>query len=215
MPIWTSERVLAGLALLALAACSDGGDGAFFGDGGASSRPNTALIRADMARGAIALVPPDGFCIDRRGLRQDFAVLARCDTLGGRGGGQGAPLGIIAVSVTASPEPFTLTDVQSLAGPGAATLSTQTAGAARIVHLTGPTPRGTDARHWKAVMPLGGYALAMSAFGPQGGPLAASDGGRLLASLAARTQAASAQADVAETPPAQAGLGGLLSGLFD
>lgn len=35
-----------------------------------------------MANGALTLVAPEGFCIDKRSLKSSFALLARCDTLG-------------------------------------------------------------------------------------------------------------------------------------
>lgn len=197
MSTWTSSRVYAGLVLLALAAaCAETGADA--------ARPNTALASADLGGGAVRLVPPGGFCIDRRGLRQDFAILARCDTLGAPVGGQGAPLGIITVTLTESPGAFALGDAAALAGPDARLLDAQRRGDLSLVHLAGPTPPGTDARHWKAVVPVGMYVLGLTAYGPDGGALASREGGPLLAVLAARTRAATEARDVADAPPVPA-----------
>lgn len=172
-----------------------------------------------MARGALRLVPPSGYCIDRRGLRQDFAVMARCDSLGAETAGGGAPLGFIAVSVAPLSGAFAQGAAGGLVGPDTVTLARSTAGAATILHLSGPTPQGTDPQHWKGVMPVGAHAVSFSAFGPAGGRLARAEGGALLASVAQRVQAMPApQAAVikAEQPAEKRqGIGGLLSGLFD
>lgn len=190
MNIWTCNRVLFGAALLVgLAACSETAGGLF----SSGARPNTALPRAEMVGGALTLVPPDGFCVDRRGLRADFAVMARCDSLGAGTGSQGAPLGFIAVSVSPLTGPFDAAVVEeALPGPGAAVLSRRNEAGARILHVTGTTPPGTDARHWKALMPAGAYAVAVSAYGPPDGRLAAEEGGALIASVARRVRVAPA-----------------------
>ncbi len=70
--------------------------------GGATSAP---LRQAAMANGALTLVAPEGFCIDKRSLKPSFALLARCDNLGDPQGAYGAPLGLITVSLsTARPD---------------------------------------------------------------------------------------------------------------
>ncbi len=223
---WSNLRVLFALALaFALSACAEGG-ASFFGssDQGTRaepSRPNTALLSAEMAKGAIKLVPPDGFCIDRRGLRQNFAVLARCDSLGGRGGAQDAPLGLISVAITDAPDPV---DVQALlAGvvrPGTDVLKAQADGEFAVLHLQGVTPDGTDPRHWRGLTQIGSHLVGLSGYGPRDSPFAASDGARLMSVLAQRTQDASVALDVArktspETDGQQKGLGALISGLFE
>ncbi len=219
MNTWTCNRVLFGAALLAgLAACSETAGGLFSSEPGA--RANTALPRAEMMRGALTLVPPDGFCIDRRGLRADFAVIARCDSLGSGSAAADAPLGFITVSASPLAGPFQTSAAENLPGPGTAVLSRREENGARILHLTGPTPAGTDARHWKAAMSVGSHAVAFSAYGPPNGRLAAEEGGALIASLARRTQAASApgaQRDAAGSGAAsgQRGPVAFLSGLFD
>lgn len=191
--------VVAALALPVLAGCDEQG-AAFFGELGGDGPPprrNTALSTAQLAQGAVPLVPPDGFCIDKRGLRQDFALLARCDSLGGKRGDVDAPLGFIAVSVTRLTAPFSGSSVVALPGPDTATLATQQEGPATILHLKGPTPSGTDPQHWKGLLPLSGHVVAFTAYGPPGGRMARKEGGAVLAELAQRIAAASARPDAA------------------
>ena len=64
-----------------------------------NARRNLALANAELADGALTLVPPAGFCVDKSTLRPSFAVVARCDSLGARQTVNDAPLGMIVVSV--------------------------------------------------------------------------------------------------------------------
>lgn len=225
MSIWICSRSGFAITLaLALSACS-GGEGLGFLGGSdeaaeaAETRPNVALLSAQMGRGAITLTPPDGFCIDKRELRQDFAVLARCDSLGGRGGAQDAPLGLITVAVAEKVDALdTQSAAPSLAPEGSAVLSSDTIDGLAVLHLSGDTPDGTDDKHWRGLVQIGGQVLSLGAYGPDGGRLAESDGGALLAVLAQRTHDASVAAAVARDPVATGETerrGGLLSGLFD
>lgn len=76
----TSKGLLLGALLFGLAACED-----FAGlNLGGAAGENLALSGARLAGGTVRLVPPPGFCVDKRSLRQSFALMARCDTLGGR-----------------------------------------------------------------------------------------------------------------------------------
>ncbi|WP_299746383.1 hypothetical protein [uncultured Tateyamaria sp.] len=76
----TSKGLLLGALLFGLAACEDF---AGLNLGGATSE-NLAISSARLADGTVRLVPPPGFCVDKRSLRQNFALMARCDALGGR-----------------------------------------------------------------------------------------------------------------------------------
>jgi len=214
------------LTLATLSACA-GGEGtrlfappndAAAAEQAEENRPNVALKSADMARGAIALTPPDGFCIDKTALKQTFAVLARCDSLGGVGGALDAPLGMIVVSIAQAPDQSApqVTAAQ-LVPSGSAVLDTKVAGDFTVLHLSGDTPQGTDTQHWRGLIQIGAHLMSLSAFGPEDGRMAGGDGGVILASLAQRTQDASIAADVAKASKGQnrTGMGRVLSGLFD
>ena len=85
MNIWTFRKVFlfAGL-LLGLTACEEGGEGAFAtsrSGGGLFGPQNHALPTAALMQGALRIEPPLGYCVDRRSLRDNFALLARCEGL--------------------------------------------------------------------------------------------------------------------------------------
>ncbi|MEP4195101.1 MAG: hypothetical protein ABJL99_05615 [Aliishimia sp.] len=226
MNIWTCKQKLAALLILTtLSACAAGGEGGLFGSAPddaaakAETRPNVALLSAEMARGAIKLTPPDGFCIDKTALQQSFALLARCDSLGGRGGAQDAPLGLITVSVAQALEGVdTAVAASRLAPEGSAVLATQGEDGLTVLHLSGDTPQGSDPQHWRGLIQIGTHVMALGAYGPAEGRMARSDGGALLASLAQRTHDASIGVDVARNAADSAtarNTGTPISGLFD
>ena len=73
MNTWTFKGLVTTLATcLALAGC-DAVDGLALS--GAFDRE--PLKTAELADGAITLVPPEGFCIDPRSLKARFALMAR------------------------------------------------------------------------------------------------------------------------------------------
>lgn len=227
MNTWTSKRSCAAVGLvLSLAACSEGGEGLSFLSGEATdapSRRNVALLSAEMQRGAMTLVPPDGFCIDKRGLKQDFAVLARCDSLGGRGGAQDAPLGMILVSLTPTEGRPDLPETLSALIPAETTVkSRRNTEDLALAHLDGTGPDGTDSLYWRGVAQVDQTLMALTAFAPDGGPFAEPGSGQRLESLVRRSHDATlAKAVAQKTPSAEApeperkGLGGFLSGLLD
>jgi hypothetical protein len=103
MNIWTSKGLHIAALCLGVAGCDKTG-GAGFGLGGGGSAP---LAFAELARGAVTIVPPVGFCVDTGSLRANFALMARCDMLGGDGG-VGMPAAIItATAVTAGADGIT------------------------------------------------------------------------------------------------------------
>lgn len=232
MNIWICKRPLLALCLLILTAgCSDGTDGFTLLQGGkggglipasrGETRPNVALVSADMVQGGIRLVPPAGFCIDKRTLRQNFAVLARCDSLGGRGGAQDAPLGLITVSVTPSVETLSVGDAFSSMYPdGTRVLDRTDTEMLALAQVSGPTPDGTSATHWRGLTQIGTYLVSILGYGADDSAMAGAEGGRLIAILAEDTRAASLAAQVARgtqvTEAAQrAGLRDTVRGLFN
>lgn len=92
MTTWTSKGLGTIAACLALAGCDDLG-GLNLGLSGQAA----PLAFAELARGTVTIVPPSGFCVDPKSLRQNFALMARCDVLGGDGG-QGLPPAVITAT---------------------------------------------------------------------------------------------------------------------
>lgn len=229
MSTWTSSKVVISLIFgLVLSACDEGGEGfAFLPKAGQETtqadkpRRNVALVRADMMRGQVSLVPADGFCIDKRSLKQNSAVLARCDSLGGKGGAQDAPLGLILVSVAQSETqetPETL--LSGLIPPGITEQSREAGPFSAVAHLRGPADDGIDPQHWRAVARIGDHVLSFVGLGPDGGAFASGGGGAAIGDLITRTQAETLAKTVsAETAPesttSKKGLGRIFKGLFD
>lgn len=225
MNIWTCKRSCFALLLaFALPSCTNSGfalPNFNFGFGGGEFRRNVALVSAEMAEGRVKLVPPDGFCIDKRSLQQDFAVLARCDSLGGRGGAQDAALGLITVALTPEAGDVVLSEFADLLVPAKAeSLAKFDSEGLSLVQLRGEGPPGADAVHWRAVTRASGHLVSLAAYAPLGDDVGPEDGRENLLSLAARTRVASEELLAergTETQPTQveAGLPGLLRGLFN
>ena len=215
MTTWISSRVFC-IAVLGfvLTGCGNTGNGPFGLFSGGSERSNSAddtaasrvdqsLAQATLASGALALVPPDGFCVDKRGLRDNFAVLARCDSLGGTGSVLEAPLGMILVSTTPTTEDVPVGRLlpQTL-GPEVQVLERFGEDDLALAHVLGGAPSGVDPVYWRGMTQVNGHLVSFSAFAPRGGALATAEGGRVLASLAQRMTDSSSQ--VAETTIADA-----------
>lgn len=158
MITWTSKALLAGATCVALAGCEELG-----GFGGAQ---NNGLPFASLAGGSVNLVPPVGYCVDKRSVRQRFAVMARCDTLGGEAS-FGAPLAVITAAAV---DQGTDTD----AGTNSETvLSRRTSGTLTLLEINGsaPSPEMRDV-YWRAVGPVGDQVIGLAIYeGENGEPL--------------------------------------------
>ena len=104
MTTWTSKHLIAlGLASV-LGACEAMDTGTTLLAGLApledAALPAVPLTQAMMMRGGVTLVPPSGYCIDPESLSHKFALMARCDNMGAATGGEGAPAGVLTVSLT-------------------------------------------------------------------------------------------------------------------
>ncbi len=184
-----------------------------------ATRPNVALRSAKMMQGGLKLLPPDGFCLDKLSLRQDFAVMARCDSLGGAGGAQDASLGMIVVSIASAPEPVDVeTSLRALIPTEAEVLLNTTDGDLALAHLSGASPDGSDSVHWRGLTQIGAHLVSLAAFAPQDGAFSSPEGAQALSSVVTRSAEASAGLEeVTDTGPvlAQAGLGARIRGLFN
>lgn len=183
MNTWRSS---AALACLTLAACGEGLP-SFSLD---ALRPSAPVVRsAPMAFGAVTLTAPQGFCIDPDSLGEEFALMARCDTLGGPPA-PGAPLALITASFTALtpdtalPKPdetaaaLDLTNV-TLTREGENAVSFQAQGAA-------PLPTLSDT-HWRAHVRVGNQLMGLALYAPRGGSALGTEGRALLTGIATET----------------------------
>lgn len=196
MSTWNCKAAAAGALLLVLGACEDGqGKGLLEGLGAVGGKgADIALPRSQMANGAVTLVPPQGYCIDRRSLKQRFALLARCDTLGAPWSAGGAPLGFITVSVTPADTDAALPTAQDT--QDAAKLSrieAQSTSADTLTFRAEGVPPVKDAAvtHWRGKARVGQHLIGVALYGPEGGRAVSAEGREIVLDLIRRTREAS------------------------
>ncbi|NNE53887.1 MAG: hypothetical protein HKN30_15975 [Sulfitobacter sp.] len=188
MITWISRSLLAALALTALSGCEEA-PGANTEDGSVF-----ALQQLQMASGAVTLVPPEGYCIDRRSVRRRFALMARCDVLGLEGAGRGAPLGVIIVSLTplAADAPLP-TPQQNAAALGLSSVSGPVTRETSVVfRAEGAAPaQDLSQEHWRGVARVKEFGLGLAFYRQNDAGRISREGRDLLSELIRRTQASS------------------------
>jgi hypothetical protein len=153
------------------------------------------LNKVPMMSGAVMLVAPQGYCVDRSSLKPGFALMARCDTLGADGSVSGAPLGLITASVVAADGTQPLPDAEQMK---AATdirrvLQSESRSDRLVFQAEAPAPFASlSERHWRAAARLEGHIIAVAVYSPQENPANGADGKRILTRLIERTQRATA-----------------------
>lgn len=185
MITWTSKVGAALCGLFLLGACD--GDALSLGGPTASKTPPA---QATMARGAVTLVPPFGFCIDTRALSQRFALLARCDVLS-PDGFAAAPLSIITVSLSPAPEgvPLPSAEVTAAALGLKNVEQARTRSRSVIFRADGPAPSAAlDGRHWRGIALVGDQVMGVALYGPAGQPPIGREGRAILSDLIAATK---------------------------
>lgn len=215
MSTGTCKGLLFGALLFGLAACEDF---AGFNLGGASGE-NLALSEATLGDGTIKLVPPPGFCVDKRSLRQNFALMARCDTLGGRLTTD-APLAIITattVKATGTAQ-ISTSDVENASE---AVIQRIDDAPLALVQVKG-TPPGTDMRntYWRGATRIGGHVIGLTLYEKESGGDLGNAAPDLLIGVIEQTRenttiATLAPADNSATQTPKPAGKGFLSGLFE
>jgi len=227
MRIWISKPALAllGLVGLALAACEAGpGIFAFLpnqDEAPASTEQRqpqlNALPRANMMRGQVVLVPPQGYCVDKTALQNNFAILARCDALGARSR-YASSVGIITVAINRVGERVDLAALLPASLPeGTAIRARHDSADFSVAQVRGNAPSGVSDQYWRGLAQVGPYMMGLAIYGAPKSDVTNASGQRLLGALVQRT--ASASTDALNEPvsqgaePTRAG-GGFLAGLF-
>jgi len=193
MTIWICKPLAALAALVLLGACENGGPAtvlAGLAPPQDAALPAVPLTQALMMRGKVTLVPPDGYCIDPETLSERFALMARCDNMGAATGGEGAPAGLLTVSLVRSGRDAALPsaqDVATTAGltPPQAAVRTDTS----VVFKTTGTPPSPDlaAQHWRAVAKVDRFTMGAALFGPEGRRAVSAEGAQVLGQMIKRT----------------------------
>ncbi|MFT6025598.1 MAG: hypothetical protein ACI9PY_003741 [Ascidiaceihabitans sp.] len=210
------------LTVATLSACTSGTELNFLqGSGSSAASVRAPLTQAQMMRGAVTLVPSSGYCIDASSLKQNFALLARCDTLGAKNGALDAPLGIMTVSLVESSLPaLTLSEVVQAADSTTIVERFDSTGI-EIARATAASPkRGMAKSHWRAVTQINGTDLSIALFAPLNSPALGTEGRRMIESVISSSQSASVATSVAaEIQPkatnSEKGLAATIAGLFD
>ncbi|MBD3665604.1 hypothetical protein [Sulfitobacter aestuariivivens] len=195
MSTWRFRAALAAGLSITLIGCEDGQGGNPFGGASAGGdAKNIALPQARMAGGALTLVPPEGFCIDKRSLKRRFALMARCDTLGNPSASAGAPMGILTVSISDA------SAAQPLPTPD------QTAAAARLEKVSAqksevdavtfraegiPPLKELDTVQWRGIARVQDQVIGIAFYGPKGGRAISREGREIVNGLIRKTKAAS------------------------
>ncbi len=157
------------------------------------------FTQVEMVQGGVTLVPPAGFCVDPVSVTQTFALLARCDVLGGRNGALDAPLGIMTVSFAKAPNRDALSSATLASSQTSGTVVKQETLAGRtMVQLRGTAPaeRFSDV-HWRTVDQINGFDVSVALYAPKGSPALSTRGPAIMARVLDGSQSASVAKDVA------------------
>ncbi len=211
MNTWTSRVCAAVLTSLTLAGCEGGL--------GLTGSDTAALRTAPLGQGAVTLVAPSGFCIDTRSLRTQFALMARCDTLGADGA-EDAPLALITATTATLTDPQTITP-ETLGANGETVVDRADRDGLMLVQLRGTPPNPAFREtYWRAAGQIGDQIVGLTLYEAQdSAPLGAS-APRILAQTMQRTQEqtsayADAAADNSATPPDNNASLSFADGLFE
>ena len=147
-----------------------------------------------MSGGSVRLVTPDGYCIDRRSLEDQFALIGRCDTLGVVGAFAANELAIITVSTLPLGETALATVTLASAQVGGEVMETVAANGASITRMSGASDEvdGVSDEYWRSAFVLKNQLVSLALYAPPESQATGRDGVRLLEALTSRTRAASA-----------------------
>ena len=242
--------VLTGLACLLLTACAGGTPDAGGDESTGAKRqagflsalraaaPDTKsaatpLQSADLARGAIVVKGPEGYCIEPSSLSRKqggFALLASCRIMTGGKGGNAVTPALLTVSVGPA--------LSGLGAPNAADLA-QALSEMQVIAASDvdgmalvQLGRGGDSIfddgdpvHWRGALVVNSRLVGLAAYGPNGGEIAKAKGAALLTALAKsirnaspeRTATRTKRASVSDTNAGKPrkGLRGALQSLFN
>ncbi|MDE4275810.1 hypothetical protein PXK58_15570 [Phaeobacter gallaeciensis] len=216
---------IAALGLCALlSACGQvpGGGFSFAAPGGTGTPSRLTKVRLNGAE--VVLAAPRGYCFDRKMLRRDaadgFALLPRCDLLGGPGFFGSRNAGVITATLGELPTKGRAPSVSDLAAstPGTHIVTRREDGPLPLVKLDMPghSAAGASPEHWRGAMVLDGHVIVLALYAPAKSPLLTERGAELLTQMAELTREASrpppaptAEAAKATLPPRRTASGAL------
>lgn len=215
MNIWTSKLAL--ICALGLTGCGtvEMPDLSFAPVLGGAKPDDRVLRSARMMNGALALRPPEGYCIDGATLTQSFALMGRCDVMLRNVDETGDESDVLTASFAvkaqgeADPTLETLTAALAPLKPNEA----QQDGPLALVEITDKAVvPALDDTHWRGVMAHGPFVVGWAVYAPEGLPVTH----RLIDQAAANLIEDNPSAEIAQSPKiAQASpLFSTIAGLF-
>ncbi|SEQ15442.1 hypothetical protein [Thalassovita taeanensis] len=201
------SRLVLGVAFsAALSGCLANEDGMSF-----AQHPDelTVLHRAPLASGAVVVVPPTGYCIEKKSLREKpgggFALMAACAELTGQVSGVLVEPAILTVAVVDRASTTSQPNVEEIAaalgdrkvlqrinGDGLAVVQVV---ATEALSQTG------DPRHWRGMMIINGKMVGLALYGAKNSAVTGEPGLVLLMQLAEQIRANSpAGSDATQKP---------------
>ena len=218
------KKTVLGLAtFLTLSACAEGTSFRLLEkakDVTPEETPMVPLLKAQMATGAVTLVPPSGYCIEPSSLTQNFAAMARCDLLDIENGALDAPIGLLTVSVAKSKaNGVSLDDIMNASGT--TKVETMTEGGPEVVRATIENPPlGLPKTHLRTATKIAGHDLSLALFSPIESDAQSARGTSMLQNMIkASHDATIAQDVVVQTSPIETqpkkGLRATLAGFFE
>ncbi|MEM7598810.1 MAG: hypothetical protein AAF382_14035 [Pseudomonadota bacterium] len=218
--------VLVSAGLFGLSGCL-GSDFSGFGAGGDVKRD--VIRTVTLYEGDVVVRGPDGYCIDRRSMRdrasQGFVVLASCESLSGVRGQEVEPV-IMTLTVLPGRAGATRPSATQIAAskPDMAVIKAVEGEDLSLVHFANGGDQalaGKDPRHWRGAMTVNGHLIGLALYARRGGQMAGDVGQGLLIRLAQNTKSSSpVRPQVVATTAEETGapppgsLGALLGGLF-
>jgi len=190
MITWISKPPIAALAFATLSAC-EGGQGFSLG-GNTGKGTGNPLLQTSLAGGAVQVVPPQGYCIDRESLKDRFALMARCDALGLPDAATQAPLGVLTLSLVKAEPDTPLPTPQEIAKAMGLTqvIKIGSHEDATIFVAEGPVPtEGMSGRHWRGMAQIGGHLASVTLYGAPQSRAISDEGRGLVAELIRQTRA--------------------------
>ncbi len=182
--------------------------------------PMVPLLKAQMAKGAVTLVPPSGYCIEPSSLTQKFAAMARCDLLDAENGALDAPIGLLTASVAKSKaNGVSLDDIMNASDT--TKIETITEGGPEVVRATTENPPlGLPKTHLRTATKIDGHDLSLALFSPVESDAQGARGASMLQNMIKTSHDATTVQDVViqtsqiETQPKR-GLRATLAGFFE
>ena len=148
-----------------------------------------------LARGAITVIGPDGYCIDPTTLRKTsnggFAAIASCNIMSG---GQDGPIVEPALmTVTVSPATGTAPSPADLADAlGTTLLQDRELSALAVGQMASGGEsafEGSDPRHWRGAFVIGRHLIGVTLYAPQGSPMLGPQGAAFLNTVSSAIRA--------------------------